>query len=138
MLRAMPESAANTVEALVHKSRGVRLKAVDTTEEPIRFAVPCLAIRGVCGLQLFDRAHFLDIPWKLEESDPAPILDFFAPPRRGVDEAHVDVDTGGKVTVEFVPDLHQELALALQERGWTKSALGNWIRSTFPGCRASK
>jgi type III restriction enzyme len=132
MLRAMPENVAKSVEALVHKSRGARLKAGDTTEEAIRFAVPRLAIRGADGLQLFDRAHFLDIPWKLEESDPAPILDFFVPPRRSVDEAHVDVDTGGRVTVEFVTDLHQQLALALQERGWTKSALVNWLDRRLP------
>lgn len=94
--------------------------------------MPRLAIRGADGLQLFDRAHFLDIPWKLEESDPAPVLDFFVPPRRSVDEAHVDVDAGGKVTIEFVTDLPQQLALALQERGWTKSALVNWLDRRLP------
>ena len=75
MLNAMPKSAAKAIETLVHKSRGARLKAVDPAQEAPRFAVPLLAVRSPQGLQLFDRTHFLDIPWKLEECDPAPILD---------------------------------------------------------------
>ncbi len=132
MLKAMPKEAAKAVETLVQRSRGARLKAVAPTQEAIRFAVPRLAVRSKSGLDLFDRTHFLDIPWKLEESDPAPILDFFAPPKPGVDEAHLDVSTAGQVTVEFVTDLHQQLALALQERGWNKSALVNWLDRRLP------
>ena len=40
--------------------------------------------------------------------------------------------TAGQVTVEFVTDLHQQLALALQERGWTKNALVNWLDRRLP------
>ncbi len=132
MLLAMPEAAAKAVEALVHKSRGAQLKAVDATPEPVRFVVPRLGVRSPNGLQLFDRAHFLDIPWKLEEDDPAPILDYFAPPKRAADEAHVDVSAAGQVTLAFVTDLHDQLALALQERGWTKNALVNWLDRRLP------
>jgi type III restriction enzyme len=132
MLLAMPEGAATVVETLVHKSRGARLKPVDEAAELIRFAVPRLAVRMAGSLQLFDRAHFLDIPWKLEDCDPTPILDFFQPPARVVDEARVDVDTTGKVTVEFVTDLHEQLALALSEKGRTKSALVNWLDRRLP------
>ncbi len=131
MLLAMP-GAEKAVEALVHKSRGARLKAVDDDAAVIRFAVPRLGVRSAAGLQLFDRAHFLDIPWKLEEADPAPILDYFEPPKRAADEAHVDVDTAGTITLAFVTDLHEQLALALQERGWTKSALVNWLDRRLP------
>jgi type III restriction enzyme len=34
--------------------------------------------------------------------------------------------------VDFVTDLHQQLALALQEKGWTKAALVNWIDRRLP------
>ncbi|WP_045838208.1 DEAD/DEAH box helicase [Hyphomicrobium sp. 99] len=130
LLLAMP-GAEKAVEALVHKSRGARLKAMDDSAA-IRFAVPRLGVRSDAGLQLFDRAHFLDIPWRLEEADPAPILDYFEPPKRAADEAHVDVDTAGKITLAFVTDLHEQLALALQERGWTKNALVNWLDRRLP------
>ena len=82
--------------------------------------MPHLAVRRGNALQLFDRAHFLDIPWKLEEFDAAAILTHFTPPRTKADEAHIDVSEAGKVTVAFVDDLYAQLALALQERGWTE------------------
>lgn len=137
MKLAMPEAAAPTIDALVHRSRGARLKVPDPVAEPIRFAVPQLTVRAGQGLgkqawQLFDRAHFLDIPWKLEESDAAPILDFFVPPRNAAEEAHIDVDAAQKVKVEFVTDLHEQLSLALALRGWTKNALVNWIDRRLP------
>lgn len=132
MLLAMPKEAAKAVDALVHKSRGARLKAVEAEQDEIRFAVPRLVVRRSGGLQLFDRAHFLDTPWKLEEDDPGSILNFFVPPKRAVDEAHLDVSEVGQVTVDFVTDLHQQLALALQEKGWTKSALVNWLDRRLP------
>ena len=132
MLLAMPEAAAKAVDALVHKSRGARLKAVEPIAESIRFAVPRLGIRSATGLQLFDRAHFLDVPWKLEDDDPTAILDFFVPAKSTADEAHMDVSAGGQITLSFVTDLHEQLALALQERGWTKNALVNWLDRRLP------
>ncbi|MDE2362026.1 MAG: DEAD/DEAH box helicase family protein [Hyphomicrobiales bacterium] len=130
--QAMPEAAAKAIDALVHRSRGARLKAPEATAETIRFAVPMLTVRAGEQWQLFDRAHFLDIPWKLEECDPSPILDFFAPPRNSADEAHIDVDSTQKVKVEFVTDLHEQLSLTLALRGWNKSALVNWIDRRLP------
>ena len=132
MLKAMPKEAAKAAQALVHKSRGARLKVADPAQPPIRFAVPMLTVRSAKGLELFDRAHFLDIPWKLEECDAASILDEFAAPKPGVDEAHLDVSAAGQVTVDFVTDLHHQLSLALQEKGWTKAALINWIDRRLP------
>ena len=132
MKLAMPEAAATTIDALVHRSRGARLKVPDPVAEPIRFAVPQLTVKAGQAWQLFDRAHFLDIPWKLEESDAAPILDFFVPPRNAAEEAHIDVDASQKVKVEFVTDLHEQLSLALALRGWTKNALVNWIDRRLP------
>ena len=132
LLLALPKAAAAAIEALVHKSRGARLKAVDAGEPAIRFAVPRLAVRSQNRLELFDRAHFLDLPWKLEECDPSLIAGFFVPPKSGSDEAHLDVSKAGKVTVAFVDDLHNQLALALQERGWTKAALANWLDRRLP------
>jgi type III restriction enzyme len=132
ILLAVPEAAAKAAEALVHKSRGARLKPAEDPRDAIHFAVPRLAVRRGNELHLFDRAHFLDIPWKLEESDPAAILTHFTPPRTKADEAHIDVSEAGKVTVAFVDDLHEQLALTLQERGWTKNALVNWLDRRLP------
>lgn len=128
---AMPEAAA-TIDALVHRSRGARLKVPDPVAEPIRFAIPQLTVRAGNIWQLFDRAHFLDTPWRLEENDVAPVLDFFVPPRSAAEEAHIDVDATQKLKVQFVSDLHEQLSLALALRGWTKNALVNWIDRRLP------
>ncbi|MEE1614045.1 DEAD/DEAH box helicase [Microvirga sp. CF3016] len=132
MLLAVPKEASQSVVALVNKSRGARLRSTEPTDAPVRFAVPLLAVKTPSGPQLFDRAHFLDTPWKLEESDPGSILDFFVPPKPAGEEARLDIDNGGQITVDFVTDLHQQLALALQERGWTKNALVNWLDRRLP------
>ncbi len=132
MKLAMPETASRTIDALVHRSRGARLKVIDTSEPLIRFAVPRLAVRTAHGMQLFDRAHYLDNPWKLEESDPAPILDYFQPPRQSGEEAHIDINDKQEIKIEFVADLHEQLTLGLALRGWTKNALVNWIDRRLP------
>lgn len=132
LLLAMPDNAASMVEALVHKSRGARLKSIGEEQGAVRFAVPRLGVKTPQGLQLFDRGHFLDIPWRLENDDPALIMDFFVPPKQARDEARVDVDASGNVKLEFVTDLHDQLVLNLQERGWTKSALVNWLDRRLP------
>jgi hypothetical protein len=90
-----------------------------------------VGVRRPDGLQLFDRAHFLDIPWKLEESDAAAILDFFAPPKPAGDEAHLDVSSAGQVTVQFVTDLHEQLALALGRTGLDKARPGQLAGSAL-------
>lgn len=132
MLLAMPPEAASSVTALVHKSRGARLRNVAPERPKKPFVVPRLAVRGTGGLELFDRAHFLDTPWKLEEYDAERVLDFFSPPKQAHEEAHVDVDDTGKVRVEFITNLHEQLVLALAERGWTQVSLVNWIDRRLP------
>lgn len=132
LLLALPDAAAPAVQALVHKSRGARLKPPPAADAVQSFSVPRLGVRGRAGLELFDRAHFLDSPWPLEECDASKILDFFTLPRRDGDEAHVDVDESGQVSVNFVTDLHEQLALALREQGWTKPSLTNWLDRHLP------
>lgn len=132
MLLAVPPEVAMAVQALVHRSRGARLGPVEPEHASIRFAVPRLCVRGPEGLRLFDRAHFLDTPWRLDECDAAGILNFFALPKAAGDEAHLDVAAGGQLTVEFVTELHDQLTLALAERGWTKAALINWLDRRLP------
>ena len=132
LMLAMPEAAVATINTLVQRSRGARLRAPIVEATPIRFAVPQLTIRTPHGWQLFDRAHFLDVPWKLEEYDPSTILDSFSPPRKAVDEAHIDISEQQQLQISFVADLHEQLSLALALRGWTKPALVNWIDRRLP------
>jgi type III restriction enzyme len=131
MQLAAPQAAA-AIEALVHKTRGARLAARPAVATKPAFVVPRLAVRRDGTLELFDRTHFLDIPWKLEECDVAPVLDRFAALSRAAEEARLDVSQAGKVTVNFVTSLQDQLALTLEEKGWTKAALVNWLDRRLP------
>ena len=121
------DAARSWAEAYVHRTRGARLAVRKAEEADRSFSVPQLMVRRNGTLELFDRTHFLDIPWALESCDPAPVLRYFAPPSKAADEAHLDVTAQGKAVVSFVSDLHEQLSLAMEEHHWTKAALVNWI-----------
>jgi type III restriction enzyme len=131
MQLAAPKAAA-AIDALVHKTRGARLAAPPAAAERPSFVVPRLAVRRGDTLELFDRTHFLDIPWKLEQCDAAPVLERFSALSRAAEEARLDVSRAGQVTVNFVTSLQDQLALTLEERGWTKISLVNWLDRRLP------
>jgi type III restriction enzyme len=122
-------------DTFVHKTRGARLALRAEAETASGFTVPRLTVMRNGRPELFDRVHFLDIPWALDTCDPAPITMHYAPPSRAVQEAHVDVSTGGHVTLDYIRNLHDQLALELEERNWTKPALINWLDRRLPNRR---
>ena len=128
---AAPEAAA-AVAALVHRSRGANLRAAKGFDQEVRLTIPRLVVHRGEQVELFDRGHFLDKPWALETCDAAIILDHLAPPSASSDEARLDVTEGGTLRIDFVSQLHQQLELALQERGWTRPALINWLDRRLP------
>lgn len=117
---------------LVLKSRGARLREVDAALPPVRFAIPRLGVRSGSQLSLFDRAHFLDMPWRLDTCDPAAILKHFVPPRAETDEARLDVSQGGDVTLDYVRGLQSHLDLVMALRGFSRPSLINWIDRRMP------
>lgn len=124
--------AATAIQALVHKTRGARLAARSLVAEKPAFIVPRLAVIDAGTLELFDRTHFLDSPWKLEECDPNSVVERFSALSRAAEEARVDVSKMGQVTVNFVVSLQEQLALTIEEKGWSKIALVNWLDRRLP------
>ncbi len=97
MLKAMPKAAAGVVETLVQtlarcKAKGDRSKA---GSNPL-CTVPRSLSEPNSACKLFDRTHFLDIPWKLEECDRSIDPDILRAAQAGIDEARLDVSTAGK------------------------------------------
>lgn len=123
------ENARAWTEAFVHKTRGARLATPSAKDADRSFSVPRLVVTRNGKQELFDRVHFLDIPWALETYDPAPILNDFTLPSKVADQARLDVTAQGKATI-FYDDL--QLSLAMEERNWTKPALVNWIDRALP------
>lgn len=131
-LKEAAEPVERLVDTLVLKSRGARLREGSATVSAIRFAIPRLGVRTGNGLDLFDRAHFLDMPWRLDHCDGASILDHFVPPRANADEARLDVSQTGDVTLDFVQGLQQHLDLVMALRGFTRPSLINWLDRRMP------
>lgn len=129
---AVAPAIEQVFQTLVPKSRGAHFATPPEDAEAISFHVPRLVVRRGNKWQLFDRTHFLDIPWKLEEADPKAIMNYFTPPQVQGDEARLDLDERQELKVKFVSDLHQQLTLPHSLRGWTKTGLVNWIDRTFP------
>ena len=126
------EAARAWAETYVHRTRGARLAVRESEGVDRSFKVPRLVVSRNGTLELFDRTHFLDIPWALEACDPLPILGQFTPPSKMADEAHLDVTAQGKAVISFVSDLHAQLSLAMEEQHWTKAALVNWLDRALP------
>ena len=126
------DKARTWAETYVHQTRGARLTVREEETGDRSFSVPRLTVRRNGELELFDRTHYLDNPWPLETCDPLPVLSFFAPPSRAVDEAHLDVTAQGKAVVSFVSELHEQLSLTMEEHRWSKPALVNWIDRALP------
>ena len=90
------------------------------------FIVPRLAVRRQGVLELFTQDHFLDLPWDLSACDPTPFARRFA-----IDAStmmgDIDVSDRGAMKIDYIGQLHDQLALAIQEPAWTLPRLVNWI-----------
>lgn len=122
---ARTPSAAPKIDRLYAKSNNIQTSAADEVEKP-PFIVPMLGYRKQGELQLFSKEHFLDLPWRLDECDPSPLLTSF----KIVDESQsgqIDVTDSGRIEINFARRVQGELAAVIQEPAWTLPRLANWI-----------
>ncbi|WP_103336542.1 DEAD/DEAH box helicase [Pseudotabrizicola formosa] len=121
-------NVAKTIDRLYAKSNQFQTSAADEDDKP-PFIVPLLGFRKQGELQLFSQEHFLDLPWRLDECDPAAILERFRLPdtaRTG----EIDVGAQGAIEIGFPKKVQGDLALVIREPAWNSVAkLANWIDS---------
>ena len=125
-LAAVPE-AARTVERLYARSNHFQTSAAADDERP-PFLVPMLGYRNQGVLQLFSQEHFLDLPWRLDECDPAAIVERFHLPG-AARTGDIDVTDSGRLEIGFPKKVQGDLALVVREQAWTLPRLANWIDS---------
>jgi type III restriction enzyme len=113
------------------KSRGARLAPVTAAAAKLSLRVPLLTVKTGDLFEPFEKDHFLNEPWAMEGEDSAPLLERFAVQEQAAQEARIDVDQG-KMKLNFVADVHLQLALLAGERNWTKAALVNWLDKRIP------
>ena len=121
-------NVAKTIDRLYAKSNQFQTSAADEDHKP-PFIVPLLGFRKQGELQLFSQEHFLDLPLRLDECDPAAILERFRLPdtaRTG----EIDVGAQGAIEIGFPKKVQGDLALVIREPAWNSVAkLANWIDS---------
>lgn len=120
-------------EAIEQAAVASRTKAVEIFHTPsergLLFAVPqmCLWVQG--ELQLFDDPEVLDYPWDLPAAYASPSdedvrkLDLAMNVRDG---GVIDV-AAGKVKIEFLEELQDDLALSYQPEHWDETKLAAWL-----------
>lgn len=123
---AVPK-VATTVDRLYAKSNHFQVSAAEEADKP-PFVVPLLGFRKQGVLQLFSQEHFLDLPWRLDQCDPAAILERFRLPdtaRTG----EIDVGAKGSIEIGFPKKVQSDLAGVIKEPAWNLPRLANWIDS---------
>lgn len=116
--------ADRIIDRLYRKSNRIMDSELPADLPP--FIVPRLAIRHQGALELFTQDHFLDLPWDLASCDPNPFADRFTIDARTM-TGEIDVSDKGAMKIDYVGQLRDQLALAIQESAWTLPRLVNWI-----------
>ncbi|MDE2440986.1 MAG: hypothetical protein KGP14_08155 [Betaproteobacteria bacterium] len=119
--------AEQAIDRLFAKSNNLQTSAADEDNKP-PFIVPLLGFRKQGELELFSKEHFLDLPWRLDQCDPAAIEKRF----KLIDHSQtgqIDVSDKGKVEIDFIKRLQGDLSAVIQEPSWTLPRLANWLDS---------
>ncbi len=123
---AVPK-VAKTIDRLYASSNQFQTSVADEDDKP-PFVVPLLGFRKQGELQLFSQEHFLDLPWRLDQCDPAAVLDKFQLRETGR-SGEIDVGAKGSLEIGFPKKVQGDLAGVVQEPAWSLPRLANWIDS---------
>jgi type III restriction enzyme len=127
---AKVDGAERVIDRLFIRSNRIQASEIPEGEKP-PFLVPRLGILRQGVLELFGPDHFLDLPWNLAACDPAPFAQRFAI-QAETKAGEIDVSNKGHMKIAFIGQLHDQLAMAIQEPAWTLARLVNWIDRGIP------
>ena len=121
--------ADRVIDRLYRKSN--RLLDSELPPDLPPFIVPRLAIRRHGQLELFGQDHFLDLPWDLAACNPFRFSERFEIHETTL-TGEIDVSERGRMRIDFIGQLHDQLSMAIQEPAWTLPRLVNWIDRGIP------
>ena len=113
----------NSIERLSRKSWGLPVHPAAMGED---LSVPWLAVRVGKQLEILED-QFRDAPWNLADCDPRLSEAEFSIGGPTVREAQVDVDKEGKVQIQFLEELRQQLTFNDLRGPKTESELAEWL-----------
>lgn len=122
--------AEGVIERLFIRSNRIQATELPEGERP-PFIVPRLCVRRQGELELFSPDHFLDLPWNLAECDVSGFVKRFTI-QEDTKAGEIDVSEKGRMKVEFMGHLHDQLAMAIHEPAWSLPRLVNWIDRGIP------
>lgn len=111
--------------------RSNRIQASELQGEKAPFIVPGLCIERQGRLELFGPDHFLNLPWNLAECDPSGFVERYEIRDASVSGV-IDTNQHGRMTISFVGEVQEQLAVLIHEPAWTLPRLVNWIDRGIP------
>ena len=100
-----------------------------TPMEPI--VAPMLAVRESGGLEFLEAVHFLGTKWSI--ADIRPSLSDFSPPPTASGKGIIDVDSEGRMKMQFDSDgIAGQLMLLEADKTWTVASLAAWLDAEIP------
>lgn len=117
------EADRKAIERLARKSRG---RAVYPAAVGETFSVPRLAIRFEGQLDIFEE-QFREVPWDLGQCDARLTEADFSIQRPAGSMAQVDIDQAGRLQVQFMKELHEQLSFNDIRGPRTASELAAWL-----------
>lgn len=126
------QEGKEVVRILFNRSRGL----ITGEDPPCRrgkiFEVPRLAIRIDGELLPFDEDAFKDFELKLSDCDSGLAEITFPAESEEGEAGEIDVTKEGKIDVEFIGKLYEQLSLLSEEKGWDVTSLVNWLDRQIP------
>jgi type III restriction enzyme len=125
-----PEARA-AVESAFHEVKS-EYEYRSPAEQGVAFNVPVLAYKQGNLLEQFEETHFLEVPWRLSQQSAELNEEEYPSQPASVQAAQIDITDQRKLTVNFIPALHQQMRLLASDHGWTIAELVNWLDRTIP------
>lgn len=97
-----------------------------------KFEVPVLAIQTADQLELFEETMLLDRGWRLANYLDMAVIDPWRVEESGSKYAEASLNDEGKIRVEYIRDIENELKLLRSTENWTEAQLVSWLDRTIP------
>jgi type III restriction enzyme len=102
------------------------------SEKHIPFEVPLLAIKQGNFFEAFEETHFLDHPWELSKCDALLSKEEYSDKRPDAQTGNINVTNSGKIAIEFVANLHDQMNYFNNNSNLIVSNLVYWLDKNIP------
>lgn len=128
--------AARALESCLIESGFNRIEASELMKKPsergLNFSVPALAVQSDGQLELFEETLLLDRGWRLAHYMDLAVVKSWQADEDKSRYGEVKIDSEGKLRIDFLKDLEQELRLIHAVENWTEAEPVSWVDRSIP------